>query len=66
MPVAVFFEQPVEELEELPGRSQVSQGVLEVVVADRVVDEPAQPGCLAVGRRIDAAGAKAIAGQIVQ
>ena len=42
--VAVLLDQPVEELEELAGRPQVAQGVLEVVVADRLVDELAEPG----------------------
>ena len=46
--VAVLFDQPVQELEEVPGRAQVAQGVLEIVVADRVVDEPAEAGGVAV------------------
>ena len=45
--VAVLLDEPVQELEKVAGRAQVAQSVLEVVVADRVVDESAQ----AVGLR---------------
>ena len=42
--VAVLFEEAVEELEELAGGPEVAEGVLEGVVADRVVDHLAEPG----------------------
>ncbi len=41
MAVAVLLYEPVQELEKVARGAQVAQGVLEVVVADGVVDEPA-------------------------
>ena len=47
--VAVLLDQAVEELEEVPRRPQVAQRVLQVVVADRLVDEVAEPRAVMLG-----------------
>ena len=49
MAVAVFLDQPVEELEQMAGRSKVSECVLERVVRDRVVHEMAETRPVTVG-----------------
>ena len=52
VPVTVLLDEPVQELEEMPRRSQIPQRVAQIVVADRVVDELAEPRCLPVSRRV--------------
>ncbi len=52
MAMAVLLDEPVQEFEKVARRAQVTQGVLEVVVADRVVDETAQAWCFSVGARV--------------
>ena len=67
--VAVLFDQPVQEFEEMPRCSQITQGVFQIIIADRFVDETAQTRCvagLAVGGGVRAAGSEAIARQVVK
>ena len=47
--VAVFLDQAVEELEQVARGPQVAERVLQVVVADRVIDEAAEPGAVGPG-----------------
>ena len=63
--VAVFLDQAVEELEEVARRPEVPERVLQVVVADRVVDELAEPGPVMV-RTVAPAGSPLAEGVIWQ